>query len=142
MSTFLQENEHEISMSQSKYIRDISDSFHMTNSKLSNEMSPKIQSEMEEVQNLPYLNLIKIFLNLAVSTRPDIAHAVSVFSQYNFNFGLKCKLSAKRVSVCYLKGTEHLGLIFRRTGNMCPSIKQNMCSNPNQRMKPFIFEIL
>jgi hypothetical protein len=51
---------------------------------------------------------------LAVSTRPDIAHVV-VLSQFNTNFGEQHWRAAKRV-LRYLKNTENLGLMFKKSG--------------------------
>ena len=48
---------------------------------------------------------------LAVYTRPDIAQAVSVLSQFNANYGTQHWAAAKRV-LRYLKGTQDVGLKF------------------------------
>ena len=52
---------------------------------------------------------------LAVSTRPDIAYAVSSLSQFNQNPGKAHWISAKRI-LRYLKGTQHFGLLFTKNG--------------------------
>jgi hypothetical protein len=52
---------------------------------------------------------------LAVSTRPDIAHVVSMLSQFNTNFGEQHWRAAKRV-LRYLKNTENLSLMFKKSG--------------------------
>lgn len=59
-------------------------------------------------------SLIESLMYLAVSTRPDIGHAVSIISQYNSNYGTSHWTAAKRV-LRYLKDTENLGLIFRKS---------------------------
>lgn len=115
-----------ISMSQPKYIRDVLKQFKMedckttstpidTSVKLSEEMCPKTPAEKEEVSKLPYQNLVGALMWLAVSTRPDIAHAVSLLSQYNTNYGQQHWVAAKRV-LRYLKGTLNYGLVYRGTG--------------------------
>lgn len=82
----------EITMSQQKYVQTILKRFKMSDCKpvstplncsikLSLNMSPKTEEEKAEVQNLPYQNLVGSLMYLATSTRPDIAHAVSVLSQ-------------------------------------------------------------
>ena len=48
---------------------------------------------------------------LATTTRPDIAHAVSVLSQFNDYHNEEHWLAAKRV-LRYLKGTKDVGLVF------------------------------
>jgi hypothetical protein len=52
---------------------------------------------------------------LAVSTRPDIAFAVSMLSQFNQHHGKEHWNAAKRV-LRYLKGTLDHGLTFKKTG--------------------------
>lgn len=51
-------------------------------------MCPTTESEKKEISSVPYQSLIGALMWLAVSTRPDIAYAVSALSQYNINFGL------------------------------------------------------
>ncbi|KAL7725874.1 hypothetical protein ACLKA6_016425 [Drosophila palustris] len=74
------------SMSQPKYIKDLLKQFNMgdckttstpinTSEKLSTDMCPKNEAEKEEASKLPYQNLVGALMWLAVSTRPDIAHA-------------------------------------------------------------------
>ena len=45
--------------------------------KLTKEMCPKTEEEAKSMQNVPYENIIGALMYLAVSTRPDIAHAQS-----------------------------------------------------------------
>lgn len=115
---------HEITMSQSKYIRDVLKRFNMEDckrvttpmnpsEKLSKDMCPKTEDEKKEVEKLPYQNLIGSLM-YSVSTRPDITHAVSILSQFNSNFGKQHWIAAKRV-LRYLKSTENLGLIFKKS---------------------------
>jgi hypothetical protein len=75
------------------------------NEKLSKEMCPKTEEEKKAVEMLPYQSLVGSLMYLAVSTRPDIAHAVSMLSQFNTNFGEQHWRAAKRV-LRYLKNTE------------------------------------
>lgn len=111
-------------MSQQKYVQTILKRFKMSDCKpvstplncsikLSLNMSPKTEEEKAEVQNLPYQNLVGSLMYLATSTRPDIAHAVSVLSQYNTNYGKQHWIAGKRV-LRYLKGTENYALKFKR----------------------------
>ena len=103
----------QIRMKQNKYTKDILKRFNMADSKgaktpldpsekLSKEMCPKTQEEKLEMERIPYQNLIGSLMYLAVSTRPDIAHAVSMLSQFNTNFGQQHWTAAKRV-LRYLK---------------------------------------
>lgn len=61
----------------------------------------------------PYRELIGCLLYLARGMRPDIAHAVSVLSQYNDTFGKSHWSAAKRL-LRYLKGTANLGIAYKR----------------------------
>jgi hypothetical protein len=97
-----------ITISQSKYIKETLSRFNMENckgvttpinpnEKLSKEMCPKTEEEKKAVEKLPYQSLVGSLMYLAVSTRPDIAHAVSMLSQFNTNFGEQHWRAAKRV---------------------------------------------
>lgn len=79
-------------------------------------MMPSTEEEVAEIKDVAYQSLIGTLMYLAVSTRPDIAHTVSVLSQYNVNPGKTHWTSAKRV-LSYLQGTRNLGLCFRKTKN-------------------------
>jgi hypothetical protein len=62
-----------------------------------------------------YQSLTGALLYLALSTRPDIAHAVNVLSRFLSHPGSAHVLAAKRV-LRYLSGTPHAGLIFQNQG--------------------------
>jgi hypothetical protein len=85
------------------------------NEKLSKEMCPKTEDEKKAVEKLPYQSLVGSLMYLAVSTRPESAHAVNMLSQFNTNFGEQHWRAAKRV-LRYLKNTENLGLMFNKSG--------------------------
>ncbi|KRZ72506.1 Retrovirus-related Pol polyprotein from transposon TNT 1-94, partial [Trichinella sp. T8] len=81
--------------------------------KLSAEMCPRTETEKAEMQNMPYRSLVGSLMYLSVSTRPDIAFAVSLLSQFNENYGSQHWTGAKRV-LRYLKKTASYGLRFHR----------------------------
>lgn len=60
----------------------------------------------------PYRELIGCLLYLSVATRPDIAHATSLLSQFNDCFNKVHWSAAKRV-LRYLKGTSNQGILYR-----------------------------
>jgi hypothetical protein len=63
---------------------------------------------------VPYQSLTGSLMCLAVCTRPDIAHAVSLLSQFNSCYTTEHWKWAKRV-LRYLKGTMEHNLLFRKT---------------------------
>jgi len=86
---------HEIKMHQQCYSKEVIKRFGMENSntvstplasneKLSKDMASSDQEESPEIMDLPYQSLIGSLMYLAVCTRPDITHAVSLqFSQFS-----------------------------------------------------------
>lgn len=54
-------------------------------------------------------------MHIAVCTRPDIAHAVSVLSQFNESHTEHHRKDLKRV-LRYLKGNVNYGLVFQKSG--------------------------
>jgi len=83
---------HEIKMHQQCYAKEVIKQFDMENSntvstplaaheKLSKDMASSDQEESPEIKDLPYQSLIGSLMYMAVCTRPDISHAVSLLSQ-------------------------------------------------------------
>lgn len=108
-----------IYLDQQQFISDIMTNFDMTDAKPVStpmEVGMKLERSTDSHCNLPYQSLIGCLNYLACNTRPDIAHAVSVLSQFNSCYDelhFKC---AKRV-LRYLKGTSNLCLTFRKSGD-------------------------
>ncbi|KMQ88095.1 retrovirus-related pol polyprotein from transposon tnt 1-94 [Lasius niger] len=63
---------------------------------------------------IPYRELIGSLMYVALATRPDIAHAVSVLSQFNRQYNRSIWTEAKHV-FRYLKKTINLALCFSPT---------------------------
>jgi hypothetical protein len=51
-------------------------------------MSPSTPEELAEMQDIPYINAVGALMFLAVSMRPDIAHAVGVLCCFMANPGM------------------------------------------------------
>lgn len=64
-------------------------------------------------KTLPYRELVGSLMYAALSTRPDIAHAVSVLRQFNSEYNKNHWRAAKRV-LRYLKGTINHELVYRQ----------------------------
>ena len=56
--------------------------------KLSQKQCPTTAEEKEAMASIPYINAVGALMYLAVATRPDIAHTVSVLSRFNSNPGM------------------------------------------------------
>ncbi|KAF2301408.1 hypothetical protein GH714_023842 [Hevea brasiliensis] len=80
-------------LSQQAYVEKVLKRFNMNNAKpvtvlfvphfkLSKDMLPKTDEEMEHISSVPYSSVVGSIMYALVCTRPDISHAVSVMSRY------------------------------------------------------------
>lgn len=111
-------NGRELCLSQTGYIKSLLTKFGMTDCKgaatpLTLSFKPVATDRCCD-RSLPYRELIGSLMYVAVATRPDIAHAVSVLSQFNNQYDQRVWTEAKHV-LRYLKETRHLGLRFKPT---------------------------
>jgi hypothetical protein len=79
--------------------------------KLTKEMCPKAQKEIEYMSRVPYSSTVGILMCEMVCTRPNIAHAVGVVSKYMNNLG-KEHWEAVKWILRYLRGTSTHALCF------------------------------
>jgi hypothetical protein len=79
--------------------------------KLTKEMCPKIQEEIEYMSRVPYSLAVGSLMHVMVCTRPDIAHAVGVMSISMNNLG-KEHWEAVKWILKYLRGTANHELCF------------------------------
>lgn len=77
-----------------------------------------LQSDIEknEMDNVPYKQLIGSLMYVALATRPDILYAVTKLSQFSSNPGKTHWLQAKRV-LRYLAATKNINLMYSRGTN-------------------------
>ncbi|UYV79406.1 hypothetical protein LAZ67_17002496, partial [Cordylochernes scorpioides] len=80
-------------------------------SKLTKEMCPKDNQEIEEMNKIPYRQTIGSLLYLMTGTRHDIAYAVSRVSQFMNNPGPSHWTAVKKI-FGYLKATKNIGICF------------------------------
>ena len=80
-------------------------------SKLSKEMRPKTQQDMDQMSKVPYASTFGSLMYAMVCTRPDIAHAVGVVSRYMNNPGKEHWMVVKWI-LGYLRGTTNQVLCF------------------------------
>ena len=113
---------HKLTLSQSEYIQKVLKIFNMHNAKpvstpfashfkLSKEMFPKTQEDMDYMSKVPYASAVGSLMYVTVCTRPDIAHAVGVVSRYMNNPGKEHWMAVKWI-LRYLKGTTNQALCF------------------------------
>ncbi|UYV68405.1 hypothetical protein LAZ67_5004222 [Cordylochernes scorpioides] len=117
------EKDGSISIDQEKYIEELLAKYRMkeakpistpmdSNSKLTKISS--IEGENEPVKKEEYQSLIGSLIYLSVSTRPDIAYAVSALGQFSNDPRRQHWNAAKRV-LRYLKGTLCLKITYEKT---------------------------
>jgi hypothetical protein len=109
-------------LSQRKYTGDILERFGMMDCKpvftpmnpgepLSAQQSPQTAAERDEMESYPYRAVVGSLMYLMVTTRPDLAYAVSMVSRYMDNPGMAHWRAAKWI-LRYLKGTQDYCLTF------------------------------
>jgi hypothetical protein len=111
-----------LTLSQGEYTKKVLERFRMQNEKpvstplashfkLTKEMCPKTQEEIEYMSRVPYSSAVGSLMYAMVCTRPDIAHAVGVVSRYMNNPG-KEHWEAVKWILRYLRGTTTHALCF------------------------------
>ena len=121
-------NEYILKLNQTKYIGKILKEFNMDNAKpmatplktdcYSLYIQDVITKEEEEfMKNIPYKSATGSLMHLVMTSRPDIAQAVSAVSQYTTNPRTKHWSAVKRI-FCYFRGTMQEGLRFKGNGNI------------------------
>jgi hypothetical protein len=113
---------HKLRLSQGEYTKKVLERFRMQNAKpvstplashfkLTKEMCPKTQEEIEYMSRVPYSSAVGSLMYAMVCTRPDIAHAEGVVSRYMNNPG-KEHWEAVKWILRYLRGTTTHALCF------------------------------
>jgi hypothetical protein len=113
----------DLTLSQGEYIEKVLERFRMKNAKpistpfashlkLTKEMCPKTQEEIEYMSKVPYSSTVGSLIYAMVFTRPDIVHAVGVVSRY-MNNPCKVNWEAVKWSLGYLKGISTHALCFQ-----------------------------
>ncbi|XP_047325455.1 secreted RxLR effector protein 161-like [Impatiens glandulifera] len=78
---------------------------------LSKDQTPKTETEITEMMNVPYSNAIGSVMYLMISTKPDIAYTVSCLSIFMSNPSVP-HWNALKWLLRYLKTTVDVGLTF------------------------------
>lgn len=114
-------------LDQQMYIEEVLKRFNMENSKpvatpidpgmkLDRSMCPKTQEEVEEMKKVPFKEAVGSLLYAAQATRPDIAFAVNLVSQFSMNPGRQHWEAVKRI-MRYLRGTSDAKLTYTKEGD-------------------------
>lgn len=82
--------------------------------KLSSKQSPTDQDELEDMKTVPYANLVGSLMYGMVSSRSDLAHAMSMVSRFMSNPG-RLHWEATKWIVRYIKRTEKKGLLYTKS---------------------------
>ncbi|XP_047949664.1 secreted RxLR effector protein 161-like [Salvia hispanica] len=86
--------------------------------KLSVHQAPRSEVEINEKQKLPYASMIGSIMYAMISTRPDIAQAVSITSSFMSNHGKEHWLALKWL-MRYMKGASDIGILFDGANEVC-----------------------
>ncbi|CAA0811143.1 Unknown protein, partial [Striga hermonthica] len=111
-----------IGLSQSMYINKVLKRFSMEESKrgyipmshgvsLSKTMSLKTPEERERMSYIPYASAIGSIMYAMLSTRPDVAYALSVTSRYQSNPGEEHWKAVKMI-LKYLRRTKDIFMVY------------------------------
>ena len=111
-----------LSLSQAQYVRGVVERFNMAHANpewtpcvvkqdLRRATSPATPAEYEQMRSVPYSSAVGAVMYAMLGTRPDIAYAVSVLSQFMQEPRLEHWQALKRV-LRYLKGTSHYKLTY------------------------------
>jgi hypothetical protein len=109
-------------LDQEKYIENILRRFKMDKCKplnthfskgqhLSKTMCPRDQTEILEMEIVPYAQVVGSLMYAMTSTRPDICHVVGLVSRYQSNPGNEY-WQAVKIIFRYMQGTKNMGLCF------------------------------
>ncbi|KAL0361622.1 UNVERIFIED_CONTAM: Retrovirus-related Pol polyprotein from transposon TNT 1-94 [Sesamum radiatum] len=107
-----------IFLNKKSYVKSVVEKFSMINAKptsvplaahlqLCKNQSPNSETEKERMKNIPYSNAIGSMMYLTVSTRPNIAYAVSCLSRFMSNAGLP-HWEALKCLLRYLNGPTNI----------------------------------
>ena len=114
---------HRLCISQQHYLEDVLEQFKLGNMhpvstpldpglRLSKDQAPQTDSEHSEMSRVPYSQLVGALMDLAIATRPDIAHLVGALARFSSNPGLAHWKALKHLCR-YLHGTKGAKLCYQ-----------------------------
>ncbi|KAL7154984.1 hypothetical protein ABFS83_03G042100 [Erythranthe nasuta] len=81
--------------------------------KLSMNQRPNSTEENEYMKEIPYANIVGSTMYCMVSTRPDLAYALSILSRFMTEPGIEHWFALKSL-LKYLKGSKGVGLLYQK----------------------------
>ena len=141
-----------LTINQGAYIRALTEKFGMGSSRpistpmevkhgLSHSQSPVTRPEREAMRSTPYLSAVGGIMYAMTSTRPDLAYAIAILSQFGNNPGTTHWSAVKRV-LQYMNCTSDMGITYRaRPSNLPTNSKADLhgfcdadwAANPDNR---------
>lgn len=128
-----------IGIDQEEFIEQILDKFNMSECKpVGTPLEPKKKlikpQDGEKIKSppVPYQNLVGSLMYLATWTRPDIAHAASMLSQFNTCYTEEHWQVAKRV-LRYLKGISNICLTYGQSDTITGYVDADWAGDENDR---------
>jgi hypothetical protein len=134
---------HKLALSLGEYIENVLERFRMQNAKpvstplashfkLTKEICPKTQEEIEYMSRVPYSSTIGSLMYVMVCTRPDIAHVVGVVRRYMNNTG-KEHWEAVKWILRYFRGNATHALCFEGSNTILHGyIDSNMAGDKDR----------
>ncbi len=109
---------------------------------LDNDMSPKTDSEKNEMVNKPYRPVLGSVMWGQLATRPDLSFAVSLLSRFQVNPGIEHWKALLHV-IGYVMNTIDYGLTYSRDADLTPSAYVDAdyggCRDTHHSTSGFIF---
>ena len=96
--------------------------------KLSSQQKPSSQEEREEMQSIPYANIVGSIMYAMISTRSDVAQAISVTSRFMADHGRQ-HWQALKWTMRYLKGAGGFGILYKDVGEPGGDVLVGFCDS-------------
>ncbi|XP_047335552.1 secreted RxLR effector protein 161-like [Impatiens glandulifera] len=97
---------------------------------LSKDQSPKTETEITEMKNVTYSNVIGFVMYLMISTRPDITYALSYLSRFMSN---SCIKMVSYVDSNYVNDRDNRKYIISYVFTLCAS-----CISWKSQLQPIV----
>ena len=122
-------NKRKLWLFQTDYIQRTLKKFKVQNTKsTSTQLAVHFKLQKEQMQLIPYSNIVGSLMYMMICTRPDIAHASSTTSRYMAEFGRQ-HWNALKWTLRYLKGDDKLVILFTDQGGANEAALVGLCDS-------------